>query len=201
VHPPGRHAGDDGGVFILYAVLAGLVIGRLTGGSAARLGDLRFEWGWLIAVGMAIQVLLFSTPIGDALGPAAPAAYVASNAAVLVAVWRNRAIPGLRLVLVGGASNLIAIWANGGSMPVSPDALLALGRLPRDGYVNSRLVDGVLLAPLTDLFPMPAWLPLANIFSVGDVLIGLGAAFAIASVMHGHGSPGRDRTKTWDAPA
>ena len=67
--------------------------------------------------------------------------------AVLVAVWRNLAIPGLRLVLVGGASNLIAICANGGYMPVSPDALVALGRLPREGYSNSRLVDGVVLGP------------------------------------------------------
>jgi hypothetical protein len=175
-------------VFILYAVLAGLVIGLLTGGSAARLGDLRFEWGWLIALGMAGQVLLFSTPIGDALGPVAPAVYIASNVAVLVAVWHDRAIPGLWLVLVGGTSNLIAICANGGSMPVSPDALLALGRLPHQGYSNSRLVDGVLLGPLTDLFPMPAWLPLANIFSVGDVLIGLGAAYAITSAMHGRGA-------------
>ncbi|MEA2632647.1 MAG: hypothetical protein QOE66_2866 [Chloroflexota bacterium] len=175
-------------MFILYAVLAGLVIGLLTGGSAARLGDLRFDWGWLIALGMAGQVLLFSTPIGDALGPVAPAVYIASNVAVLVAVWHDRAIPGLWLVLVGGTSNLIAICANGGSMPVSPDALLALGRLPHQGYSNSRLVDGVLLGPLTDLFPMPAWLPLANIFSVGDVLIGLGAAYAITSAMHGRGA-------------
>lgn len=186
--PPGSMcARHDDAVFILYAVVAGLAIGLLTGGSASRIGDLRFSWGPLIAVGMAAQVLLFSTPLGDALGPTAPVAYIASNVAVLIAVWRNRAIPGLWLVLAGGAANLIAICANGGYMPVSPDALVALGRLPRDGYANSRLVDGVVLAPLTDLFPMPAWLPLANIFSVGDVLIGLGAAIAIASAMHGRG--------------
>ncbi|HEY8817701.1 MAG TPA: hypothetical protein VIM25_02635, partial [Candidatus Limnocylindrales bacterium] len=44
----------------------------LSGGSAGRLGDLRFAWAPLIALGMAIQVALFSTPIGDGLGPAAP---------------------------------------------------------------------------------------------------------------------------------
>jgi hypothetical protein len=187
VRPRTTRAGDDVPVFILYAVAAGLVVGFLTGGSAGRLGDLRFAWGPLIAVGMAIQVLLFSTPLGDALGPAAPFVYIASNVAVLVAVWRNRAIPGLWLVLAGGAANLVAICANGGYMPVSPEALAALGRLPRDGYANSRLVDGIVLGPLTDIFPMPAWLPLANIFSVGDVLIGLGAAIAIAAAMHGRG--------------
>jgi hypothetical protein len=190
----------DAGVFILYAVLAGLIVGVATRGSTARLGDLRLSWAPLIAAGMAVQLLLFSTPLGEALGSAAPAVYIASNLAVLAAVWRNLAIPGLRLVLLGGTFNLISICANGGYMPVSPDALVALGRLPRDGYVNNRVVDGVLFGPLTDLFAMPAWLPMANIFSVGDVLIGLGAAIAIASAMHGRGplqqrTPGGLRTE------
>jgi Family of unknown function (DUF5317) len=174
-------------VFILYAVLAGLVIGLLTGGSAARLGDLRFRWAPLIAVGMAVQVLLFSTSVGDAIGPAAPVVYVASNVAVLIAVWRNLAIPGLPLVLLGGISNLVAIVANRGYMPVSPDAAAAMGRLPREGYSNSRLVEGVVLEPLTDLFAMPAWVPMANVFSIGDILIGVGAAVAIVAAMHGRG--------------
>ena len=172
-------------VFILYAVLAGLVIGLVSGGSVGRLGDLRFSWAPLIVVGMVIQLLLFSSTIGDALGPAAPVVYVATNVAVLVAVWRNRSIPGLPLVLVGGAANLLAICANGGYMPVSHDALVAIGRGAREGYVNSRFVDGAVLGPLTDQFAMPAWLPMANIFSVGDVLIGVGAAIAIVAAMHG----------------
>lgn len=174
-------------MFILYAVLAGLVVGLLTGGSAARLGDLHLRWAPLIAVGMLVQVLLFSTPLGDSLGPAAPVVYIASNVAVLLAVGRNLAIPGLPLVLLGGVANLVAIVANRGYMPVSPDALAAMGRAPRDGYSNSRLVDGVVLGPLTDLFAMPTWVPMANVFSVGDILIGVGAAMAVVAAMHGRG--------------
>jgi hypothetical protein len=177
-------------MFILYAVVAGLIVGLLSGGSPARLGDLRFAWAPLIALGMAAQVVLFSTPVGDALGPVAPVVYVASNVAVLAAVARNLAIPGFALVLAGGASNLIAICANGGYMPASSDALVALGRVLPDGYTNSRLGGGaehVLLWPLTDLFAMPAWLPAANIFSVGDLLIGIGAAVAVGAAMHGRG--------------
>ena len=34
---------------------------------------------------------------------------------------------------------------------------------------------------------MPAWLPVANVFSVGDILIGVGAAIAIVAAMHGRG--------------
>ena len=178
-------------MFILYALLAGLIVGALTGGSPTRLGDLRLAWAPLIAVGMGMQVLLFSTPLGDGLGPAAPIVYVVSNLAVLAAVWRNRLVPGLPLVFVGGAANLVAICANGGYMPVSPDALAALGRGARDGYTNSRPLEGVILWPLTDLFAMPTWLPMANIFSVGDVLIGVGAAMAVVAAMHGRGPVAR----------
>ena len=178
---------DDGAVFILYAVIAGLLIGLASGGSTARLGELRFRWAPLIAIGMAVQLLLFSTPMGDAIGPWAPSVYLASNVAVLVAVARNLAIPGLPLVFLGGASNLVAIVANGGYMPVSPGALAAMGRLPREGYSNSKLIDSVILHPLTDLFAMPTWVPAANVFSIGDVLIGVGAAIAIVAAMHGRG--------------
>jgi hypothetical protein len=72
-------------------------------------------------------------------------------------------------------------------MPVSPAALAAMGWLPRDGYSNSRLVETVVLAPLTDVFAMPTWLPVANVFSVGDLLIGIGACVAVAAAMHGRG--------------
>jgi hypothetical protein len=36
------------------------------------------------------------------------------------------------------------------------------------------------LRPLTDIFALPAWLPFANVFSIGDVLIGLGVVVVIA---------------------
>jgi len=174
-------------VFILYAVVAGLIIGLATGGRPSNLGDLRFRWAPLIALGLLAQVLLFSTSIGSQLGDAAPIAYIASNIVVLAAVWRNFAIPGLPLVFIGGAANLIAIVANGGYMPVSPEAVAAMGRLPKEGYSNSRVVDGVVLGPLTDLFAMPTWIPLANVFSIGDALIGVGAAMAVVAAMHGRG--------------
>lgn len=179
-------------MFILYAVVAGLLIGLVTGGSASRLGDLRFRWAPLIAIGMAVQLLLFSSPLGNALGAAAPFVYIASNALVLVAVASNLAIPGFVLVFLGGLSNLVAIVANGGYMPVSHDALVAIGRGARDGYSNNVQTEQVLLWPLTDLFAMPAWVPMANIFSVGDVLIGVGAAIAVVAAMHGRG-PLRER--------
>jgi hypothetical protein len=174
-------------VFILYAVLAGLILGFVTGGSPARLGELRLRWAPLIVLGMAVQLALFSSPIGNELGDTAPLVYVLSNVTVLVAVAANLAIPGLAVVLVGGASNLLAIAANGGYMPVSLDAMAAMGRTPKVDYSNSALRDDVILGPLTDVFTMPAWVPMSNVFSVGDLLIGIGVAVAVVAAMRGRG--------------
>ena len=174
-------------MFILYGVLIGVLVGFLSGGSPAGLGRLRFRWGALVMAGMAAQLLLFSSPIGETLGLAAPAVYMATNGVVLLAVARNLAIPGLPLVLLGGAANLLAMVANGGYMPVSRAAMEAMGRPPGTGYSNSALLEHVQLAPLTDIFAMPAWLPVANVFSAGDVLIGVGVAIAIVAGMHGRG--------------
>ena len=73
-------------------------------------------------------------------------------------------------------------------MPVSPGALAAMGRLPARGLLEQppgrRRRRS---APLTDLFAMPTWVPVANVFSVGDILIGVGAAIAIVAAMHGRG--------------
>jgi hypothetical protein len=33
---------------------------------------------------------------------------------------------------------------------------------------------------LTDIFTLPPWVPFANVFSIGDVLIGLGVVVVIA---------------------
>ena len=40
------------------------------------------------------------------------------------------------------------------------------------------------LAPLTDIFALPSWLPFSNVFSIGDVLIAGGIAVAIVVAMH-----------------
>jgi len=172
-------------MFILYAIPIGIVAGYLLGGRLDRLGDVRFRWGWLASVGLVIQIVLFSGPVADVVGGLGPPIYVASTATVLIAVIRNWRIPGLALVAVGAASNLAAIAANGGVMPASPDALAALGTAAGSGFSNSVVMADPALRPLTDIFALPTWIPFANVFSVGDVLIGVGVAVVIAVGMRG----------------
>ena len=170
-------------MFLLYAVLLGLVAGRLAGGRLAGLAALDLRWAPLVIVGFAIQIALFSEPVSDRVGDLGPWIYVASTALVLVVVLRNVRIAGLAIVALGSLSNLAAILANGGYMPAAAAAKAALGRGAPTTYSNSAIVDAPSLAPLTDVFALPAWLPLANVFSIGDVLIGTGVVVAIVVAM------------------
>lgn len=168
-------------MFILFAVPVGVALGYLLGGRLERLGELRFKWAWLAIAGLAVQVVLFSelaTPfVGGGVGEAI---YVASTAAVLIAVARNLGVPGMAVIALGAGSNLAAIVANGGVMPTTPSALAAAGLSPTDAFSNSAVLDDPALAPLTDVLALPPWLPFANVFSIGDVLIALGIVLVIA---------------------
>ena len=170
-------------MFILYAIPIGIGVGYLLGGRLDRLGDLRFRWASLAILGLLVQVLLFVPPVSTSVGDLGPAIYVASSAAVLVAVLRNIRIPGMGLVAVGAGMNLLAIVANGGVMPASPEAVAAIGLQTDDGFTNSVVMADPALRPLTDIFALPAWLPLANVFSIGDVVLGIGVALVIALAM------------------
>jgi hypothetical protein len=171
-------------VFILYAVLVGLIGGLALGGRPSGLGELRFRWSWLFVAGLMVQVVLFSEPVTAVIGGGLGAPiYVVSTACVGAAVLANRAITGLPLVLAGAASNLAAIIANGGYMPASAEAMAALGRTAPTVYSNSSIVATPALAPLTDIFALPTWLPWANVFSIGDVFIAIGVVVVMVAAM------------------
>ena len=175
-------------MFILYAVPLGIVAGSLLGGRLEGLGRLQFRWAPLALLGLAVQVALFSDPLSGMVGDAGPFVYVMSTIAVLVAVLRNLETPGLRLVLLGAGSNLVAILANGGYMPADPSAAASVGGIA-PGYSNSSVVAEPVFEPLTDIFATPAWLPFANVFSIGDVLIGVGVALTIVRAMRAPARP------------
>jgi hypothetical protein len=166
-------------MFILYAIPIGVLVGYAMGGRLDHLGQVHLRWVPVALVGLAVQVVLFAAPLGTLPEGVVPLVYQASTLAVFVAVLRNVTVPGVALVAVGAACNLAAIVANGGWMPADPAALATVGGLPA-GASNSIVIADPALGPLTDLFALPAWLPFANVFSVGDVLIGAGVAVTIA---------------------
>jgi uncharacterized protein DUF5317 len=120
-----------------------------------------------------VQVVIFAPG-----GPAWPGLHLASYALAAAFVWCNRRLPFVWLTALGGALNLVAIVANAGTMPASPDAITTAG-LTGTGPANSAIVASPKLAFLGDVFAVPAGWPLHNVFSVGDVLLVAGAALLI----------------------
>ena len=170
-------------MFILYAVAISLVVGLVLGGRPAGLADLQIRWAWPMVAGFLAQVALFSAPLTDRIGGLGPPIYIASTAVVLAAIWLNRRIPGMVIVAIGATCNLSAIVANGGYMPADPAIMAAVGRGDPTAYSNSAILPDPALRPLTDIFVLPQWLPFTNVFSLGDVLIGIGVATVIVVAM------------------
>jgi hypothetical protein len=170
-------------MFILYAIAIGLLLGSLVGGRWLALGSIPFRWGPLIVLGFLSQIVLFSDAVAERVGAAGPPLYVVSTLMVGAAVVRNLGIPGMPLIVLGAASNIAGILANGGFMPAAPEALASLGKSAPTIYSNSAVVAQPALEFLTDRFALPRWLPFANVFSVGDVLLGVGVVMLIVVSM------------------
>jgi uncharacterized protein DUF5317 len=149
----------------------------LAGGSLRRLGDLRFRGTWILVAALLAQVVAIEV-LPDANHHVLSAVHLATYVAAGWYVVLNRRIPGLWVVALGAASNGIAIAANGGTLPASRTALETAGiHLEPGEFMNSGVLEHPHLGFLGDVFAIPAGVPLANVFSVGDVLIVLGVAW------------------------
>jgi hypothetical protein len=181
-------------MLLALAVVLGLAVAPLVGGTVRRLADLRVRMPWLLAAALGAQVLVLSAFTGPKtwwrIG-----AYLGSYALVVVFLVVNRTMPGFRVIGAGVVLNLVAICANAGVMPASSGAASTAGlqRASGDTFVNSAVLPHPRLAFLGDVFAVPASLPLANVFSVGDVLLAIGAFVAVQGAT-GSRLAGRART-------
>jgi hypothetical protein len=170
-------------MFILYALVAGLIVGVALGGRPAALAGIRFRWAPLILLGFLAQVALFSDAVAERVGDAGPAIYVGTTLMVGAAVLRNIRLPGLPLIALGALSNMAAILANGGFMPATSAAMASLGKSAPTIYSNSAVVPDPSLPWLIDRFALPHWVPFANVFSIGDILLAAGVFVLVVTVM------------------
>ena len=178
-------------MLLLYAVVIGLLVGTLTRGRIGNLSTVKVKLWPVALIGLLFQMLLFSSPLAASVGPWGPSLYVISTTLVLMALVVNIRQPGFWLITLGALANFAVIVANGGQMPASPDAFAALNGspvVPTTDFSNSVIAaPGAPLYFLGDIFVLPRPLPLANVFSIGDVLIGVGGAWFVVATMHGRG--------------
>jgi hypothetical protein len=181
-HPGGRLSGGQTTtvLFVIGAVLGGVLVGMLLGGSLYRLERLALRHVSLLGLAVVVQViasLLFG-------GAAYVIGLVLSLLLATAFVARNPHLAGRGLLVGGLALNAAVIIANG-AMPVHRAAaaragvsLHALVADPRHRVEGA----GTHLTLLDDRIPLP--LPVgAQVLSIGDVLVAAGAGLLIAQAM------------------
>ena len=180
-------------IFFWLPIAAGALIGRLCGGRLRNLTSLRLEHAPILLVALAVQAALVLLP------PAEPdpmrVLLPLTTAAIVGVLALNGRLPGMPIVLLGAAANLIVIAANGGLMPTSSETLLRAGlaqsvelsrqhpglRLPRSKSVVLDATD-TRLPWLADVVVSPP-LPNRKVVSPGDLAIAAGLAYLTARSM------------------
>ncbi|MDX6552638.1 MAG: hypothetical protein QOH74_1126 [Gaiellales bacterium] len=172
-------------MFLFPSVFIGLAIGLLLGGRIGRLAEVRLRAPWLFYVAIGMQIVAFPSlvlpwSISEQL---ATALSIGSYFCLSAVLFLNIRLRGLAIAGLGMLMNLAAILANGGHMPALPEAMRGAG-LTFDGVHNNSVASSdPNLGWFVDRFAAPSWLPMGNVYSVGDVLIGVGIALTVAAAM------------------
>ena len=179
-------------LLIGLAVIVATVVAR--GGDLGRLSELHLVGVRYLVAAMVIQAVAINTPSEHLPDAIAGGLHIASFALALWFVIANRTVPGVWIIALGGALNGIAVAANGGVMPASRWAIETSGvPLPDDQFTNSGAVEGARLAFLGDVFPLPGPDWIANVFSVGDVVLLVGGAVLMHRVCVARAAPAGSR--------
>ncbi len=158
--------------------------------AAAHTISVRSWWAFFVAA--AVQRLPFVLLPPQSLVELKKALLISSYLLLAWALLRNLHFRSVRVILAGSLLNLAAIVSNGGLMPVTPEARsLAgmaelgsawLGRVTPQGTGVLLTVDHTRLWAFTDIIP---WNAVGAVFSVGDVVLGVGLlAFFVEFMLH-----------------
>jgi Family of unknown function (DUF5317) len=170
-------------VALALPLFVGFALAPLLGGRWSRLADLHLHLPWVFYAALALQLIAFPFAAlpWQTSDRAGTVLWLCSYGLFVVGAATNLRLPGVPLVGAGMLLNLCAIVANGGHMPALPAALRAAG-LHFTQSRNSMSLSSPNLAWLVDRWAAPSWVPWANVFSVGDVLIAAGGlVFALGA--------------------
>ena len=176
-------------MIMLIAVASGLIAGSFRARLTKRTYQpVAIRYVSLVFIAYLPQFFAFFLPATRQTFPDAwvPPLLVGSQALLLIFAWFNRRLYGFLLLGLGLLANFLAISLNGGLMPLTPHNAEKL--LPPNSQVELRLGERVgtgkdiLLEKedtrlwfLGDIFTLPEWMKYPLAFSIGDILISMGA--------------------------
>ncbi len=173
-------------LLIASVLVIAVLLGYLAGGRLRALEQLRLRWWGLAPLGLLMQ--LAPLPLhGHTNKQISVGLLIASYPVLLAFVARNIRLPGLPLMFIGLAMNLLVIAVNDG-MPVTRHALEASGQgnllqdLIHHGGAKHHLAGpGDVLLPLADVTAIGP--PVRQVVSAGDLVVYAGLVWLIVAVM------------------
>jgi len=176
-------------MILLIAVIIGLTAGLIR----ARMNGTTYQSAEIKSIGLVFlaylpQFFAFNLPLTRARIPTSWIPYILIGSQILLFwfVWVNRRVRGFHLLGLGLLSNFLAIALNGGMMPLLPEnaARLVAPGSGMEFEIGQRVGFGkdVILPRaethlwfLGDVLMLPEWLRYPLAFSIGDILISMGA--------------------------
>ncbi|WP_040203681.1 DUF5317 family protein [Neobacillus jeddahensis] len=160
--------------FLLLAIVITLLQKR---NPLTFIKNIEFQWPLLLIVSFGIQISLVFITIETKTK--LELILVLTIVGVIVGLWKNRKVAGVKWMVMGAILNLAALLMNGGSMPVSEEALLQTGQVELASFVTDsrhHLMEDKSLF----YWVLGDWIPAADyVLSPGDVLVGIGIMLLI----------------------
>lgn len=191
-------------MILVLALFLALLVAVLTGGKLRRLANLPLRVPWLALLGFGLQIYIIYEPETTARGwwSLHTIALIFSYLLLVAFVWMNRRLPGMPIIALGLLMNLTVMLANGGYMPISPEAVRRVGHEyelqstepgARLKYTKDILLprEQTRLWFLSDVFVIPPPFPIPTVFSTGDAVLALGIWVLVLATCH---------SARWDSP-
>jgi hypothetical protein len=180
-------------MILLQVLIIAILLGIIRGGRPTPRGRLPVRWPALPLICLVAQFVAIRLGGPRTGGFDLPAGILlVSNLALLLMVWINRRVPGMRWLGLGLLLNLTVMLANGGYMPIAPETLARIGgQALATAPPGTRLLgykDIVLpreqtwLGILSDVLVLPPPFA-ANAFSLGDASIAVGLFVFVQRVL------------------
>ena len=146
-------------------------------GHYRNLAQLRLRGAWLVAAALGIQIAIIS--VFDIQSDIVSRMLHTSTYLMIgICIVLNRNIRWIWVIGLGWASNFIVIVANRGVMPIVVSTSDPIDQ-SASAFENSAPSTNAVLSFLGDTIATPNNMPMANVFSIGDLLLVAGFALVV----------------------
>jgi len=185
-------------MFYVYIIIISIIIGLLRNGKLNNLSQILLKKTELIVLACLIQgglIFLGSKNVKFVLDYSSYM-IIFSYIVLLLAIWNNLKLKGMKIIGLGIILNFFIIVANGGHMPVLLSSLYKAGLndfaliLKEGTYVTHALItEKTLFGFLADVIPLSPPFPDPSVVSAGDFLMFYGVFSLIQNAMMKEQSP------------